>query len=309
MTWIHPIFIVASFIGIVLGLENGLGRTPPMGWNSWNHFGCNVDENLIKETADALIKFGFADAGYQYLNVDDCWEDAEIFASWGIDYLKYDNCHNDGSPEKQRYTKMKDALIASGRPIFFSICEWGKPHLWGAEVGNSWRTTGDIRVAWDSILSILRRQQDITQYSGPGGWNDPDMLQIRNPPNDTLKVVLNPEIIALNQDPLGKSVNIAQRSRFFDIWTGELSDGHVALLFNRAEIAMKITLDFKYHCKLEDEISIRDLWERKDLGYFVKSFTAKVPKHGIKVLKIKGGIPININESLSLQHIEIYRYL
>ncbi|RHZ50629.1 hypothetical protein Glove_494g13 [Diversispora epigaea] len=398
MTWIHPIFIVASFIGIVLSLENGLGRTPPMGWNSWNHFGCNVDENLIKETADALVKFGFADAGYKYLNVDDCWEgerdengyltsdpitfpngmkmladyahskrllfgiysdagyytcakrvgslgyekkDAEIFASWGIDYLKYDNCNNDGSLEKQRYTKMRDALIATGRPIFFSICEWGnsKPYLWGAEVGNSWRTTGDIRVAWDSILSILRRQQAITQYSRPGGWNDPDMLQvgngqfsldeqkshfslwaalkaplllgfdIRNPPNDTLKIVLNPEIIALNQDPLGKSVNIAQRSRFFDIWTGELSDGHVALLFNRAEIAMTITLDLKYHCKLEGEIFIRDLWERKDLGYFTKSFTAKVPKHGIKVLKIKGGTPVNINESVFLQHIEIYRYL
>ncbi|CAG8543090.1 4716_t:CDS:10 [Acaulospora morrowiae] len=349
--------ITTSFIG-VLSLENGLGRTPPMGWNSWNRFGCQIDEDLIKGTADALVSFGFADAGYKYLNLDDCWEgernqegfitydkntfpngikaladyvhskgllvgiysdagfltcarragslgyeekDAQTFASWGIDYLKYDNCNNDGSPEKQRYT-MRDALNATGRPIFYSICEWGtsRPYLWGSKVGNSWRTTGDIRAEWMSVTSILKRQQRITHYAGPGGWNDPDMLQvgnghfsideqkshfslwaalkaplllgfdIRTPPEDTIKLVLNPEIIAINQDPLGKSVAIAQSSRFFDIWTGPLIDGHVALLFNRAEKPLTITLDFSYHCQLEGEIHVRDLWERADIGNFTK---------------------------------------
>ncbi|CAG8696569.1 25221_t:CDS:10, partial [Racocetra persica] len=336
---------------------NGLGRTPPMGWSTWNYFQCGVNENLLKEAADAMVDLGFLKAGYRYLNLDDCWEgtrdkngyintdpktfpggikalsdyahskgllfgiysdagrltcakrigslgyedkDAQRFAEWGIDFLKYDNCHNDGSPERIRYEKMGRALNETGRPIFYSICEWGKskPFLWAKQVGNSWRTTLDIRASWASITSIIQRQQMITKYAGPGGWNDPDMLQvgngyltldeqkshfaiwaalkaplilgfdIRNPPADAMELVLNEEIIAVNQDPLGISVSIVHRTLFYDIWTGPLSDGYVAVLFNRGEVPRVITLHFASHCNLEGEIMVRDLWERADKGVF-----------------------------------------
>ncbi|CAG8720142.1 3968_t:CDS:10, partial [Cetraspora pellucida] len=353
------IFVIA-FITFSYGLENGLGRTPPMGWSTWNHFQCGVNENLLKDAADAMVDLGFLKAGYNYLNLDDCWEgnrdkngyintdpktfpggikpladyahskgllfgiysdagrltcarrigslgyekqDAEKFAEWGIDFLKYDNCHNDGSPEKDRYEAMGRELNKTGRPIFYSICEWGKskPFLWAREVGNSWRTTNDIRASWVSITSIIQKQQMITKYAGPGGWNDPDMLQVGNghltldeqrshfsiwaalkaplilgfdiinPPADAKALVLNEEIIAVN-----------------------------VVLFNRGEIPQVITLHFASHCNLDGEITVRDLWEHADKGIF----TRRVPKHGVTVLKLTGGTPVKKhNESLFLQHV------
>lgn len=164
-------------------VDNGLGLTPPMGWNSWNHFECDINEDLIRETADAMVSTGLAAQGYQYINLDDCWgelnrdsegnlvakastfpsgikaladyvhnkglklgiysdagtqtcskrmpgslgheeQDAKTFASWGIDYLKYDNCENKNINPKIRYPPMSEALLNSGRRIFFSLCEW-----------------------------------------------------------------------------------------------------------------------------------------------------------------------------------------
>ena len=184
-------------------LENGLARTPPMGWNSWNKFGCNVSEKLIKEMADAVVTSGMKDAGYQYVVIDDCWQvsrdgegnivpdpqrfpsgmkaladyvhskglkfgvysdagtatcqgrpggrgyefqDARQYAAWGVDYLKYDWCSHGTQEVKSSYSIMRDALKASGRPIVFSLCEWGEeaPWKWAADIGNLWRTTGDI---------------------------------------------------------------------------------------------------------------------------------------------------------------------
>lgn len=97
---------------------------------------------------------------------------------YSVDYLKYDNCNNDGTSPKIRYVVMRDALNRTGRPIFYSMCEWGvlNPATWARPVANSWRTTGDIRDNWASFLSILDKQHKLESYAGPGGWNDPDML-------------------------------------------------------------------------------------------------------------------------------------
>jgi alpha-galactosidase len=237
-----------------LALENGVARTPPMGWNSWNKFQCNVDERLIKETADALVSTGLRDAGYVYLNIDDCWhgerdgegiiqpdskrfpngmkaladyvhgkglklgiysdagtktcakrpgshgyeeKDARQYARWGIDYLKYDWCSTEGLRAEESYTAMRDALKKSGRPIVFSMCEWGssQPWSWAASVGNSWRTTGDIGLCWEKksckrewetgVMNILDLQVGLEEFAGPGHWNDPDMLQVGNGLTDT----------------------------------------------------------------------------------------------------------------------------
>jgi alpha-galactosidase len=212
-----------------------------MGWNSWNKFGCNIDEELIERTADAMVSSGMRDAGYKYVNIDDCWmaktrdaqgnlqadptrfshgiraiaeyvharglklgvyssagtatcqglpasldhevADANKFAEWGVDYLKYDNCNNQKRPAIERYTAMSKALQATGRPIVFSLCEWGenKSWEWGRQVGGMlWRTTGDISDRWNSMIDILDKQVGLEKYSSPGGWNDPDMLEVGN---------------------------------------------------------------------------------------------------------------------------------
>uniref|UniRef100_A0A6B2L5P5 Alpha-galactosidase n=1 Tax=Arcella intermedia TaxID=1963864 RepID=A0A6B2L5P5_9EUKA len=161
--------------------------------------------------------------------------DADTYASWGVDYLKYDNCNTDGTPPETRYPVMRDALNATGRAIFYSMCEWGvdNPALWAPEVGNSWRTTGDISNSWQSMLSNIDQNDHWWQYAKPGAWNDPDMLEIGNGAlsydesvahfslwalakaplligcditqlsSDTLKILTAPEVIAVNQDPLG----------------------------------------------------------------------------------------------------------
>jgi alpha-galactosidase len=204
-------------VTVVTALDNGLGLVPPMGWNSWNEFHCNVSEELILSTADRILALGLDKAGYRYVNIDDCWMahqrtrndgtgelvgnsktfphgmqyigdylhnrsllfgiyssagiytcagypaslgyeaiDAQTFANWGVDYLKYDNCHNPNNiPSIDRYTTMRDALNATGRPIFYSLCQWGTEESWqwAPAVGNSWRTTADIEPDWETIKS------------------------------------------------------------------------------------------------------------------------------------------------------------
>jgi len=226
-----------------------LALTPPMGWNSWNNFGCQVDEKLIRETADALVASGMKDAGYSYVVIDDCWhgardaqgfiqpdkehfpsgmkalgdyihskglkfgiysdvgaktcggkpgsrgyeyQDALVYASWGVDYLKYDWCNSEGLNPIGAYTT-RDALYKTGRPIVFSICEWGdnKPWEWAKPIGHLWRTTGDITDCWDceenhgswsswGIMRILDKQKGLRIHARPGHWNDPDMMEVGN---------------------------------------------------------------------------------------------------------------------------------
>lgn len=232
----------------------GLAKTPPMGWNSWNTFACNIDEKLIRETADAIVASGMRDAGYVYVNIDDCWhgerdqngfiqadakrfpsgmkaladyvharglklgiysdagektcagypgsqgheyQDALQYARWGVDYLKYDWCNTEGRNALEAYRTMGKALLAAGRPIVLSVCEWGdnKPWTWAKPVGHLWRTTGDIINCWDCTIShgswnshgvmrILDMQADLRQYAGPDHWNDPDMMEVGNLASD-----------------------------------------------------------------------------------------------------------------------------
>jgi alpha-galactosidase len=244
------ILSVAAHLAYAQKFED-LARTPQMGWNSWNKFACNVNEQMIRETADAMVSSGMKAAGYQYINIDDCWhgerdargfisanrehfpsgmkalsdyvhskglklgiysdagwktcggkpgsrgyeyQDALTYAEWGIDYLKYDWCDTKGLRQEGAYLTMRDALRKAGRPILFSMCEWGesKPWEWAKDVGHSWRTTGDITACFDCIddhggawkawgvLQILDKQEGLRQYAGPGHWNDPDMLEIGN---------------------------------------------------------------------------------------------------------------------------------
>ena len=233
-------FVASLFLFTgLLAQKFDVARTPPMGWNSWNKYACNVSETLIMGMADAMVSSGMKDAGYDYIVIDDCWQvardengeivvdkdrfphgmkyvadyvhskglkfgiyscagkltcqgrpgglgheyqDARTYARWGVDYLKYDWCNSSTQDAKSSYTNMRDALYTAGRPIVFSICEWGsnKPWEWAGSVGHLWRTTGDISDSWNSMINIFNLQKGLARYAGPGKWNDPDMLEIGN---------------------------------------------------------------------------------------------------------------------------------
>ncbi|CAG8797673.1 7020_t:CDS:10, partial [Dentiscutata erythropus] len=234
--------------------------------------------------------------------------DAKTFVEWGVDYLKYDNCFSQGRPEQERYQALKNATKGTNKTIFYSICEWGQsdPWLWGPDVGNSWRTSVDINGLWTSILSIIDSQVRITQYGGPGGWNDPDMLAAPlilgcdlNDINDASKaLILNKDIISVNQDPLGQSIcqvyYKTHKKTSFDIWTGPLIDGYVAILFNRGIDPINITLNFHKHCYLTGEIKVRDLVNQQSKGNFTNTYTAvNIPENGVEFIKLTGRTKTN----------------
>ena len=382
---VFAVVVSALCVGLSQALDNGLARTPPMGWNSWNHWGCNINETIIVETAKAMRANGMLAAGYQYVNVDDCWAssrlpngtitadpvtfphgiawlaqqvhslgfkfgiytcagnltcagrpgsrgyeciDAQTYASWGVDYVKEDWCNTEGLEPQSAYSTMRDCLNATGRPIVFSLCDWGRGKVWqwGNSTGNLWRTTQDIKDFWWSMILNFDEQHGLAKYAGPGGWNDPDMLEVgnggmtfseyqahfslwamlaapliagNNPIQldaQTLSILLAPEIIAVDQDPLGveastidhdfvKGSQILARPLFSSQSTQQL---WAVLLFNRREHKQTITLNFdsispQYSNRVA---SIRDLWARSNLGSFTGSYSTSVPARSVVVLKL-----------------------
>ncbi|HXI90851.1 MAG TPA: glycoside hydrolase family 27 protein [Blastocatellia bacterium] len=370
--------LVAGAQTNALAVGNGLARTPPMGWNSWNKFACNVSEQLIKEIADAMVATGMKKAGYQYVNIDDCWQvsrdsagnivadptrfpggmkaladyvhakglklgiytdagtmtcekrpgsldhelqDAKTYAAWGVDYVKIDWCHTEGLDPQKQYAKFRDALAQCGRPIVFSICNWGRnqPWTWGPATGNLWRTTGDIQDNWASVLKILDNpSQQHAEAAGPGGWNDPDMLEVGNGKmtdaeyrshfslwammaapliagNDlrsmsqaTKDILMNAEVIAIDQDAAGKQGTRIRVEGGSEVWAKPLKQkGAVAVvLFNRGEAAADISANWGEVGLPSGKAKVRDLWAHTDRGVFTDSFKANVPPHGVMMLKI-----------------------
>jgi len=375
------LLLIFSLVSIsVLSLDNGLGLKPQMGWNSWNHYACDVSEDLIKQTANAIVQTGLRDLGYNYVNIDDCWQvsrdsdgnivpdatrfpsgmksladyvhslnlkfgvysdagektcqgrpgslgyeeqDANSYASWGVDYLKYDNCFNDGIDPKIRYPPMRDALNATGRRIFFSMCEWGEeqPATWAGDVANSWRTTGDISDHWASVMSILTENNVWADYAGPGGWNDPDMLEVgnggmtfneykahfslwslikspliigcdvTNMSQDTVTILKKKEVIAVNQDTtisVGKRVSYSTAS---EIYAGNSSTAEYVILLNKSSSKRTITLSFSslplFSTLQNQTSSVRDIWNETDLGIFTGSYATEVESHSVAFVKIQ----------------------
>lgn len=491
-------------------LDDGLALTPPMGWNSWNKFGGNIDQQKIMDMADAMVESGMKDAGYEYINIDDNWmaktrdengdlvpdptrfpdgikgvadyvhskglklgiyssngtrtcmglpasqgneeRDAKKFAEWGVDYLKYDFCYNvrqstyapdidkidvsdgthtaayeaespdntvtgnasvsgskvgyignnsgeltfnkitvpeagdytltiyyyngeenrnlyvsvnGGTGEKyslpssggwstvaeydisaalnqgentiklynpedgayvsaQQYGVMSNALKATGRPIVFSICEWGsnRPWEWGPSVGHLWRTTGDISDNWGSMTGIVDKNSVLAEYAGPGHWNDPDMLEVGNggmtdteyrahfslwsimaapliAGNDisnmsdaTKEILLNKEVIAVNQDSDGVQGSKIRDDGDYEVWTKPLSNGDKALLFfNRSQQSknMSINID-KLGLKKAPVYIVRDLWEHSE-NAAAEVISALVPSHGVSMFRVHPGTP------------------
>jgi alpha-galactosidase len=254
------------------------------------------------------------------------FEDARTYASWGVDYLKYDWCYHGTANAEETYKTMRDALYAAGRPVIFSLCEWGnnKPWLWAEEVGHLWRTTGDVTdcydcqavysVGWKQILNV---QVGLEKYAGPDHWNDPDMLEVGNPGlslaesraqfslwcvlaaplmagNDvrtmskTIKDILtNREVIALDQDPLGKQGYQFMTHPGKEIWVKECSNGEWGVCFlNAGESALRLHIKWSHLSFLKGDYRIRDLWLKKDLGMSDKDFTAEIAPHDVVLVKL-----------------------
>src|SRR4051812_4711353 len=352
-----------------------------MGFNNWNTTGCAVDEQLIRDTADIFVDKGLKAAGYEYVNVDDCWAeperdaegrmqankarfpsgikaladyvhskglkfgiytsagtvtcaktqpgaldhedvDAQTFADWGVDYLKYDNCNNQNRPALERYTKMRDALKKTGRPIVYSLCEWGenKPWTWGADVGHLWRTTGDIKDNWAKMVQILKANAPLAQYAGPGHWNDPDMLEVGNGGMTTeeykshfslwammaaplligadlrkvspenFDVLRNAEVIALDQDRRGVQARVLSNQDGHWVFAKPLDGGDVAIaLFNETTSSAAIgTTAAAAGLPKAAGYTARDLWTHRDLQTAGR-ISAVVPPHATVVYRVRAG--------------------
>jgi alpha-galactosidase len=359
-------------------LENGLGRTPVMGWNSWNKLGCNgLTDSAVRGIADAMVSSGMAAVGYKYINLDDCWQllgrdaarhvrvdtakfpngikaladyvhgkglklgiysdhgnktcagregshgyetvDANDYAAWGVDLLKYDNCNLVDNDMQVDYTRMGNALAASGRPIVYSICAWSF-QSWMPSVGNYWRTTGDIWDNWGSMTGNFDNNAKYAANAKPGAFNDPDMLEVGNggmtdteyrshfslwaiasapliAGNDlrtmsaaTKAILTAKEIIDVDQDPLGKQGTLVYSSNGLQIYS-KIVQGtgvRVAALFNRSAATATMTVSWTQLGLAMGSATVRDLWAKTDRGTFTNSYSVSVPSHGTAMLRVVG---------------------
>eukprot|EP01102_Stenamoeba_stenopodia_P020805 TRINITY_DN8243_c0_g1_i4.p1 TRINITY_DN8243_c0_g1~~TRINITY_DN8243_c0_g1_i4.p1 ORF type:complete len:439 (-),score=84.44 TRINITY_DN8243_c0_g1_i4:151-1410(-) len=408
------VLLLATLISpFVHALNNGLGLTPPMGWNTWCTYGpCETDycnQTEVMSMADAMASNGMYELGYRYINLDDCWadyrnstgwlqpdpqrfpdgmaaladyihskglylgvytdsgvytcsdggrphkipgsyghyqQDADQFASWGIDYVKMDWCHTEvnGTQLDPRviYPEMSQSLNSTGRRIFFALCEWGvdQPWEWASKCGNSWRIGEDHHDEWSSTSAIIEILANKSAFAAPGGWNDPDFLMtggqgctansstlcpgqtwteyitefsiwsianapliiatnIRNMSAEKQSIVLNKEVIAINQDPLGiagERVWAGGVNGSMQVWTKPIvGNAAAAILYNadNGPANATITLDFSL---LPGDFTgkpvyLRDLWAHEDLGSFTNNFTAVVAPHGVVFVTVSPNPP------------------
>jgi len=255
------------------------------------------------------------------------FQDARTYASYGVDYLKYDWCNTTTQEAKSSYSTMRDGLFAAKRPIVFSLCEWGTAKPWAKEVGHLWRTTGDIVDRWDSMIDILDKEKDLAKYAGPGYWNDPDMLEVGNggmtteeyrthfslwcmlaaplmAGNDlgnmspeTADILKNAEVIALDQDVLGKQGFCYRDNGDYEIWIKKLANNEKAVcLLNRGDEEKTVQVDYNILLKANDDYwssepyklenyKLRDLWEHKEVSLEKSTVFVKMPPHSVKVYR------------------------
>ncbi|KAL1952162.1 hypothetical protein VTO73DRAFT_1311 [Trametes versicolor] len=413
----------------VLALDNGLARTPQMGWNTWNHFGCGISEDTILSAAKAMVSNNLTAFGYEYVIMDDCWHaaardpdtgapvadatkfpngikaladevhglglkfgiyssagtytcggrfgsldheeiDAQTYASWGVDYLKYDNCFNEGragTPKisYDRFNNMSRALNATGRPILYSMCNWGEDGPWNfaVDIANSWRISGDIHDDFDrfddrcpctdildcklpgfhcAMSRIIDFAAPVGQKAGAGKWNDLDMLEVGNGgmtfdeyvthfsmwalvksplilgndvtdmTNETLSIITNDALIAVNQDSNGSPANRIWKRTVAEggdlqLWSGSLANNQfVFALMNTSPNAQTVNVSFadvfvdQGAAFAAGTFTLYDLWQKDDAGAWGKSlgdFSGGVPsvEVGTHQTKVWKAVPKSTN--------------
>jgi alpha-galactosidase len=359
--------LATSHAAVPAAASASLAATPQMGFNNWNSTHCRAEFNeaMIRGIADKFVDLGLRDAGYRYVNIDDCWanwrrdengellanpqrfphgikaladyihdrglkfglyssagsytcepklenrgfpgglghekQDAALFASFGVDYLKYDNCNNEKVDAKLRYPAMGQALRATGRPILYSMCEWGenKAWLWASDAvtgANSWRTTEDIKDTYQSMLKLFKLNVVLDRFAGPGHWNDPDMLEVgnggmtnveyrshfslwaimaaplligtdlRSIKADTLEILLNKEVIAVDQDVLGvQGKQISDKGGVHVIVKPLEGGSHAVAVFNETDAERSAAVGAaELGLGKSATYTVRDLWQHSE---------------------------------------------
>ena len=372
---------------------------PLMGWSSWNTYGFQINDSVIQAQADAMVKLGFKDCGYNHINIDDGFfggRDAEgnllihperfpnglrglvdyihgkglkagIYSDagsntcasyWGnpkdtiglgvglyghdaadlnlffnpeklnFDFIKVDYCGADANNNadrldldvEQRYKEIAAALKAVGRDdITWNICRWAFPGTWACEIADSWRTTEDIYLGWESVKSIINQSLYLSAYTSYGHYNDMDMLEVGRGLTDeedkthfgmwcimssplligcdmndikgnALELMQNKELIALNQNILGLQAYVVKRENGGYVLVKDVDEKYglnrAVAFYNPTNSDMTMSIDFK-QLDLEGDVKVRDLFAKKDVGIKSGSMSVTVPAHGTRIYKLE----------------------
>ncbi len=364
-------------------------RTPTMGWSSWNTFALNINEQLIRQQADAMHNTGLQQAGYRYVNIDDgywdgrgedghlklnmklfpngmrnlvdyihslglkagiysdagdntcgsagkhAWglgvgfagheeEDCQLyFRDWDFDFIKVDYCGGAHMrlDEQQQYTKISNAIKNCGKKdIVYNMCRWAFPGTWGAEVADSWRTTGDIYDAWRSVKGILAENLYLSAYCHDGHYNDMDMLEVGRSMSETedethfgmwcimasplligcdmanikpaaLKLLCNSDLIALNQDPLHLQAYVADKQGECFLMVKDIKQlggkERAIAIYNPSDEEQTVNFDPK-SIDLGGELEYYDCIKQTPWLYDQNVISIRVPAHGTKIFRVKG---------------------
>jgi hypothetical protein len=373
---------------LVVTMNASAQRTPTMGWSSWNTFALNINEQLIRQQADAMHNTGLQKAGYRYVNIDDGYwdgrgEDGQLrlntklfpngmralvdyihslglkagiysdagdntcgsggqhawglgvgfagheeqdcqlyFRDWDFDFIKVDYCGGMHMrlDEQQQYTKISNAIRNCGKKdIVYNMCRWAFPGTWGADVADSWRTTGDIYDAWKSVKGILAENLYLSAYCHDGHYNDMDMLEVGRSMSQTedethfgmwcimasplligcnmatiheraLNLLKNEELIALNQDPLYLQAYVVQHIGETYVLVKDILNLHgttrAVALYNPSDEEQTMSISFS-DLELGGKVRVRDLFEHQDMGCMENVLTVNVPAHGTRIYRLE----------------------
>ena len=379
---------------MLLGLLPASAQNMPlMGWSSWNTYGFNINDSVIKVQADAMVNLGFLEKGYNHINIDDGffggrYDDGKLkihptrfpnglrplvdyihskglkagiysdagantcASYWGtpkdtigigvglykhdaqdmalyfneldFDFIKVDYCGADARNKadkldlnvEQRYKEIYEALKNTGRTdITWNICRWAFPGTWACEIADSWRTTEDIYLGWESVKSIINQSLYLSAYTSYGHYNDMDMLEVgrglteeedkthfgmwcimssplligcdlNDIKGNALALMQNDELIALNQNKLGLQAYVVKKQGGYyvlvkDVETLQGKKRAVAF-YNPSNAKVEANVDF-VQLDLAGSVKVRDLFEREDLGVFRDELVAQVPAHGTRI--------------------------
>ena len=251
--------------------------------------------------------------------------DAQTYAAWGVDYVKEDWCDAGGLDPRTQYTIMRDALVSTGRPIVFSVASRGEgnPSIWGPTTGHMWRTTGDLADNWGSMIGIVDANAQYAAVARPGSWTDPDMLEIgnggmnvheyrthmslwammaaplmagndlRGMPLPTRNHLINPGVIAVDQDALGIPAVVVRDAGDLEVWSRPLAQpgARAVALVNRSGASAAMTVSWSEIGLAAGTASVLDLWTLLDNGPTPDAYTATVPAHGTVLLRVGGSEP------------------
>jgi alpha-galactosidase len=250
-------------------------------------------------------------------------DDARTYAAWGVDYLKYDWCSADSVYTTEEmpaaYARMGQALRRTGRPIVYSLCQYGQARVWqwGPSVGAQlWRTTEDISPYFARITFLGSIEAGLERFAGPGRWNDPDMLEIGNGEltddeaelqmtlwsllaapllagNDVTRMRANVariltqrEVIAIDQDPAGRQGTRVSQEGPLEVWMKPLASGAKAVgLINLGVGVAPITVRWS-DIGVAHEVTVRDVWTATNLGLVASGYTTRVAEHGVALIVV-----------------------